>query len=73
MGLDDALEARPLMRTVAERFALRHATAAQPDFCAPCKAVGFAFLIDNLYFPVYKQRAIINDGHFNVRHSILRS
>ena len=73
MGLDQALKVRFLVGTIAERLALGGAATAQPDLGSPSQTVRLAFLIDNLHFTIYKQRSIINDGHFDIWHSILRS
>jgi hypothetical protein len=73
VGLDQALKVRFFVGTIAERLALGSATPAKSDLGSPSQAVGLAFLIHNLHFTIYKQRSIINDGHFDIWHSILRS
>lgn len=73
MGFDQALKVRSFVGTIAKRFALRGAATAKSDLRSPSKTIGLSFLIDDLHFAIYEQRSIINHGHLNVWHSILRS
>jgi hypothetical protein len=59
--------------TVAERLALGRPATAKPDLGSPSQTIRLAFLINDLHFTIDKQRSIINDGHLDVWHSILRS
>jgi len=73
MRLHQTLEVRPFVGPIAEGLALRQTAPAQPDLRASRQAVRFTFLVHNLYFAIYQQRAIVHHRHFNIRHSILRS
>src|SRR5271156_684662 len=73
VGLHHALKVRFLVGSIAERLALGSATPAKSDLGSPSQAVGLAVLIHYLHFTIDKQRSIINHGHLDVWHSILRS
>jgi hypothetical protein len=73
VGLNQALKVRFFVRTITEGLPLGGAATAQSDLGSPSQTIRLAFLIDNLHFTIYKQRSIINNGHFDIWHSILRS
>jgi hypothetical protein len=73
VGLDNALEGGTLVGTIAKRFPLGKAAAAETDFGAAAETISAAFLIYDFHFTVNQQRAVVHNRDLDIRHSILRS